>query len=171
MYFKFLLNCNFHGLNIFKKNNKYYEGFYLANKVKKISFKELNKLNKILSIKIKKNIKLSKIIKYNNYITISPGGRMPEKRWNVNNWKILINKIISKNKNIKIVLLGTKKDKFQNIKISNQFKKNILNLTGKTSFASLMSIINSSKIHISHDDGTMHLAILLQKKYYHCFII
>ena len=41
--------------------------------MKKISFKELNKLNKILSIKIKKNIKLSKIIKYNNYITISPG--------------------------------------------------------------------------------------------------
>ena len=164
LYFKFLLNCNFHGLNIFKKNNKYYEGFYLANKVKKISFKELNKLNKILSIKIKKNIKRSKIFKYNNYITISPGGRIPEKRWNVNNWKILINKIISKNKNIKIVLLGTKKDKFQNIKISNQFKKNILNLTGKTSFASLMFIINSSKIHISHDDGTMHLAILLQKK-------
>ena len=164
LYFKFLLNCKIYGLNIFKKNNKYDEGFYLADKVMKISFKEFNKLNNNLSMKMRKNIGLSKFFKNSNYITISPGGRIMEKRWNITNWKILIKKIISKNNNIKIVLLGTKKDKFQNIKISNQFKKNILNFTGKTSFGSLISIINSSKLHICHDDGTMHLAILLQKK-------
>ena len=52
----------------------------------------------------------------------------------------------------------------QNSLISKLNKNNIINLTGKTSISDLKHILNFSNIHICHDDGTMHLAMLLNKK-------
>ena len=40
-------------------------------------------------------------------------------------------------------------------KINN---KQIINMCGKTTVKSLFRLINSSQYHISHDDGTMHVA-------------
>ena len=79
--------------------------------------------------------------------------------------KIFINKIITQNKNVKIVILGTKSDMSQNSLISKLNKNNIIKiLTGKTSISDLKHILNFSNMHICHDDGTMHLAMLLNKK-------
>ena len=52
----------------------------------------------------------------------------------------------------------------QNSLISKLNKNNIINLTGKTSISDLKHILNFSNMHICHDDGTMHLAMLLNKK-------
>ena len=164
IFFKILLNCKILGLSIFRNNNCFYEGYYLANKIQKISFKNLLSINELLKKKFKASIKLDNFFKLRNYITISPGGRIPSKRWKIDNWKILIKKIISKNKNIKIIILGTKKDKYQNYEISKIFKKNVLNFTGKTTLDKLTYILNFTNLHICHDDGTMHLSILLNKK-------
>ena len=40
----------------------------------------------------------------------------------------------------------------------------IVNLCGKTNIKELMEIISKSKFHISHDDGTMHVASIFNKK-------
>ena len=98
-----------------------------------------------------------------NYITISPGGRIPSKRWNIIIGKYLLIKLLHKIKNVKIVILGTKSDMSQNSLISKLNKNNIINLTGKTSISDLKHILNFSNMHICHDDGTMHLAMLLKK--------
>lgn len=164
IFFRVFLNYKIIGLNLFSQNNNLYEGFYLINKIKKTSFNEFDNLNKIIRKKIKSKIGLYNYFNVKNYITISPGGRIPSKRWNINNWKIFINKIITQNKNVKIVILGTKSDMNQNSLISKLNKNNIINLTGKTSISDLKHILNFSNMHICHDDGTMHLAMLLNKK-------
>ena len=164
LFFKLLLKCNIFGINFFKNNKKFYEGYYLANKVKKISFRKLIKLIDILSKKIKLRIKYKNNLYLKNYITISPGGRIPSKRWHINNWRILIKKIICRNQNIKIIILGTKSDQYQNKMIGKFYKKNILDLTGKTTLKEIFLIINNTDLHVCHDDGTMHIAALLKKK-------
>ena len=164
IFFRIFLNYKIIVLNLFTQNNNLYEGFYLINKIKKTSFNEFDNLNKIIRKKIKSKIGLYNYFNVKNYITISPGGRIPSKRWNINNWKIFINKIITQNKNVKIVILGTKSDMSQNSLISKLNKNNIINLTGKTSISDLKHILNFSNMHICHDDGTMHLAMLLNKK-------
>ena len=37
-------------------------------------------------------------------------------------------------------------------------------MCGKTNIKELIEIINKSKFHISHDDGTMHIASIFKKK-------
>lgn len=163
IFFKVLLNCKIYGLSIFN-NNKFYEGYYLANKVSKTSKSEFLIINKLIRNKFKKNIKFDNSFRHKKYITLSPGGRILAKRWKIENWKILIKKIILKNKNIKILILGTKNDVIQNYLISRLYKNNVIDLTGKTTIKKLIYILNFTKLHICHDDGTMHLATLLNKK-------
>ena len=59
----------------------------------------------------------------------------------------------------------------QNNLISKLNKNKIINLTGKTSISDLKHILNFSNMHIYHDDGTMHLAMLLNKKKLYLFFI
>ena len=92
------------------------------------------------------------------YITISMGGRNVKKTWEFKNWEILIQKIVNKFPNLKIKIVGSKNEiSSANIicKINN---KQITNMCGKTTVRSLFNLINSSQYHISHDDGTMHVA-------------
>ena len=86
------------------------------------------------------------------------GGRNIEKTWKFMNWVILIQKIVNRFPNLKIKIVGSKNEiSNANIvcKINN---KQIINMCGKTTVKSLFRLINSSQYHISHDDGTMHVA-------------
>ena len=100
--------------------------------------------------------KIKKIDK--KYITISMGGRNINKSWNFENWKILIQKINNNFPKLKIKIVGSKNEIFNANKICQINNKMIINMCGKTTIKSLFKIINSSKFHISHDDGTMHVA-------------
>lgn len=55
------------------------------------------------------------------------------------------------------------KKKCQN-KLQSWIEKKIINLCGNTNIRQLFDIIDSSKYHISHDDGTMHIASTFKKK-------
>ena len=128
---------------------KFNETYYLCHTVDKhiknnqISYSDL--------FQNKRNIK-------EKYITISMGGRNVKKTWKFKNWVILIQKIVNKFPNFKIKIVGSKNEiSNANIvcKINN---KQIINMCGKTTVKSLFRLINSSQYHISHDDGTMHVA-------------
>ena len=86
------------------------------------------------------------------------GGRNINKTWNFENWKILIQKINNNFPKLKIKIVGSKNEIFNANKICQINNKMIINMCGKTTIKSLFKIINSSKFHISHDDGTMHVA-------------
>lgn len=140
-----------------KKNynyEKFNEEYYLCKRVNKnISKKIIVKL-----FKSNKKIKKSKII------TISLGGRNKKKIWQKQKWKCLIKQIISQFPNLKIFIVGSKKEKKISDEISLLDRQRIINLSGKTSIDNLFEIIEKSSYHISHDDGTMHIASTLRKK-------
>lgn len=112
------------------------------------------KMNEISFAGIFKNITR----KNSKYITISMGGRNSKKSWDKKYWKLLIEKINFKFPFLKIKIVGTIKDKGQANDICKINKNYIMNLCGKTSINSLFRLINLSSYHISHDDGTMHVA-------------
>lgn len=116
----------------------------------------------------KKNISFSNLIKKNkfknyNYITLSMGSRDPNRGWKMDYWESLINDISRHFPNLKIKIVGSKNDIENANKIKKINKKKIINICGKTSVSLLFKVINNSSYHISHNDGTMHVASVFNK--------
>lgn len=135
---------------------KFNETYYLCRRVKK------NLKNTDLSLK--GYLLLKKNIINNKYITISFGGKNPLKKWSQKNWKNLIMSITTEIPNIKIVIVGS----VYEFKIAKNLAKakpgKIINLCNRTNIADLINVIGNSSYHISHDDGTMHIASTFNKK-------
>lgn len=156
----------FYMLNI-KKN---YGFFFKQKDYKKLN--ETTQLSQRINLEIKKTKvqKLSKISKNFSkrlldfqYLTISIGGFSQPMIWNNNNWAILL-KLILNNYKSKIIILGTKKDiSFANF-LSMVNKKRVISLCGKTKLNELFNIIKFSDMHITNDNGSMHVATLYEKK-------
>ena len=133
---------------------KFNETYYLCKRVQKkiyandISFQRITKSRKILSKK--------------KYITISFGGRNPLKKWDIKKWNQLILNIFKKKPNLVIKIIGSKNE-YENAEKIKNHKKQIYNLCGKTNINQLFKTIEKSIYHISHDDGTMHIASTFQK--------
>ena len=81
-----------------------------------------------------------------------PFSRGKTKTWNINNYVILAEKIKLLNKNIKIIVLGSKDDYG---KINSN---NIIDLCGKTDIKKLAQILSVCKFAVGADTGAMHLA-------------
>ena len=133
-------------------------------------FNETYYLCKRVNDKVKKNdISLTNLIKKNinnkqkKFITISLGGRNPKKIWKIDYWEILIKAISKSFPYLSIKIIGSKNeiDSAERIRKINKIK--IINMCGKTNISALFNIISFSKYHISHDDGTMHIASCFQK--------
>jgi ADP-heptose:LPS heptosyltransferase len=133
--------------------NSFNETYYLCKRVKK----EI-KNNSILFSKIFKKKK-----KQYSYITLSMGGKNDSRKWNHENWKKLIKMIRLKFPKIKVYIVGTLHDFKKANEISKLNKKKIINLCGKTNIKQLFNKIKCSSYHISHDDGTMHIASCFEK--------
>tara|TARA_A100001011_G_scaffold325694_1_gene348826 strand:- start:445 stop:1380 length:936 start_codon:yes stop_codon:yes gene_type:complete len=154
--FKFLNIKKRYGFDFEKFNYiKFNETYYLCKRVyKKVQKKNISFSNIIINKK--KNDK--------KYITLSLGGRHVKKKWDVENWKILIKKILSKFPKIQIKIVGSNSEKKTSNLITKIDKSKIINLCGKTNIYQLFEIIKNSNFHISHDDGTMHIASLFKRK-------
>ncbi len=128
---------------------KFNETYYLCHKIDKRI--KNNQISYSDVFQNKKNIK-------EKYITISMGGRNVKKTWKFKNWVILIQKIVNKFPNLKIKIVGSKNEISNANVVCKINNKQIINMCGKTTVKSLFRLINSSQYHISHDDGTMHVA-------------
>ncbi len=162
LFFKICRIKEMYGFNLKGKNTdeernnyiKFNETYYLCRTVdkhiknKQISYSDL--------FHKKKNIK-------EKYMTISMGGRNVKKTWKFKNWEILIQKIVNKFPNLKIKIVGSKNEISNANIICKINNKQITNMCGKTTVKSLFKLINSSQYHISHDDGTMHVASVYSK--------
>ena len=92
------------------------------------------------------------------------GQRDPRRDWGFENWKNLLQSIAIYYPSLKIIIIGTKKEYMRAKKLKKIKPRNIVNLCDKTNIKELIEIINKSKFHISHDDGTMHVASIFNKK-------
>ena len=162
LFFKMCKIKEMHGFNLKGKNTdeerhnyiKFNETYYLCRTVDKHV-----KNNQISYSNLFQNKYYSK----KKYMTISMGGRNIKKTWKFKNWEILIQKMVNNFPNLKIKIVGSKNETSNAKKIRKINKNQIINMCGKTTVKSLFKIINSSQYHISHDDGTMHVASVYKK--------
>ena len=97
------------------------------------------------------------------YITISPGGNSSPCLWSLNNWKLLITKILNFYK-IKIIIVGNSSENIKGDILKKVKYEKIQNYCGKTNIDELFNIIKHSSLHITNDNGSMHVATLFKKK-------
>ena len=100
-----------------------------------------------------------------NYFVIFPGGNWKPKIWSVENYNFLLKKILSKNKNIKFILVGSQVEEkiYHNEITKNIDSKYILNLFG-ASLTQTAAYMKKSKIFIGNDSGLTHMASALKLK-------
>ena len=93
------------------------------------------------------------------YFVIFPGGNWEPKIWSVKNYNSLLVKILSKNKNIKFILVGSKQEEkiYLNKITKNIDRNNIINLFG-ASLTLTAAYMKKSKLFIGNDSGLQHMA-------------
>tara|TARA_Y100000994_G_C15553893_1_gene385284 strand:- start:66 stop:800 length:735 start_codon:yes stop_codon:yes gene_type:complete len=94
-----------------------------------------------------------------NYFVIFPGGNWKPKIWSVENYNSLMNKILSKNKNIKFILVGSNPEEkiYLNEITKNIDSRYILNLFG-SSLTQTAAYMKKSQLFIGNDSGLSHIA-------------
>ena len=92
------------------------------------------------------------------------GGSSFNRFWNIKNYQNLAEYLLENYKSLKIILIGTKAEKF----ISDEFKKlqneNNIDLVGKTSIVNLFSIIKNAKFIFGNDSSYIHIAYAYKTK-------
>lgn len=112
----------------------------------------------------KKRIEKSKLI-----ISISPcggaswGKDAALKHWNIENYRVLIDKLIEKYA-AQIIILGDQKEKEALFFLENKLKYPVINLGGQTTLGQFAAVVGQSQILITNDGGPLHIAVALGKK-------
>jgi ADP-heptose:LPS heptosyltransferase len=95
------------------------------------------------------------------YIVVNPNASdlRIERRWPLENFKSLIEKLRSKYPKLKIALVGAPNEAEYVAELHSCFNdENIINTAGKTSFDELIAMIQNAEFVITNDTGPMHLA-------------
>ncbi|HVA99399.1 MAG TPA: glycosyltransferase family 9 protein [Bacteroidia bacterium] len=107
-------------------------------------------------------------LKENLYIVINPNASelRLERRWDKENFKAVIQHLLTERKEYKIVLIGNSKEQAYVKTISMNFseKVNFVDTSGKLTLLELLILIEKSALLVSNDTGPMHLAFALKKK-------
>jgi len=98
-------------------------------------------------------------LKPNEFITIHPGASDPAKCWPAINFAQLIDRL-TEHYAMKIVLIGSSQTMPVSADILRQTRQSsqVLDLTGKTSVAQMVSLLRRSRLLISNDSGPVHVA-------------
>ena len=93
------------------------------------------------------------------YFVIFPGGNWTPKIWNIKNYNSLLVKILSQNKKIKFIIVGSQlEEKVYLNEITKNIDSNyIINLFG-ASLTQTAAFMKKSKLFIGNDSGLSHLA-------------
>ena len=93
------------------------------------------------------------------YFVIFPGGNWKPKIWSIKNYNSLLIKILSQNKNIKFILVGSKSEEenYLNEITKNIDSNKIINLFG-ASLTQTAAYMKKSKLFIGNDSGLSHMA-------------
>ncbi|MFW5993771.1 MAG: glycosyltransferase family 9 protein [Halanaerobiaceae bacterium] len=104
-------------------------------------------------------------LKNKKYLILNPGGSWPTKRWPVNKFASLADKLLTET-DLDIVLTGGPGDLERNKQILAQIstgqEKRLHNTAGRTSIPDLMAITAAAEFMVSGDTGPVHLAALFR---------
>lgn len=91
-----------------------------------------------------------------DYIVLAPSASFASKRWPLNSYIELAQKLVNET-NFKVVILAGAEDKFcEAFSVINSDR--LLNLQGKTTLKESMSILSRTKVCIGNDSGMNHIA-------------
>ena len=83
----------------------------------------------------------------------------PGKRWPVTRWRDLIEQLLSHNKDLRFVLLGTKKDRTITDAVAKGLpEQRVENLAGETNLAAFVENLRECRLLVGNDTGGIHLA-------------
>ena len=142
-----------------KISDLWYDNLF-KDKNKKVIF-EFENNKKFIEFVLKKKISIKKIFfkiqkykfKYKNYICFFVDAGQTKRKYSIDNFSIIANKLLE-NTNFKIIFLGRSKNDLWNLELN----KNFINLCQKTSLKDLVEIISRSKLLISNDTCAQHIA-------------
>ena len=113
----------------------------------------------IYNSEIEEKIAKKKLLSDKKYIVIAPGGNWVPKIWPIENFNNLLCILLDTNKNIAIILIGSKndKEKFKKDLIKSIDERKVIDLMGEN-ITQTHSFIKRSNLFIGNDSGLMHLA-------------
>lgn len=94
----------------------------------------------------------------NRFVVINPGGNWKPKRWPVDKFAQLADRLIDEY-GVRILITGAEKDKGLSEEISQRMRNKPVSIAAKTSLRELASILEMVKLVISGDSGPMHIAV------------
>jgi heptosyltransferase-2 len=115
--------------------------------------------NDCITGKLNKKLENHKISIHDDFISIAPGASFFSKRWPVEYFDKIVEKVISELK-YKVCVLGDKNDARLGKFLARH--KGIFDLTDKLSLLESAMILSKSKALISNDTGLMHMAVAVQ---------
>ena len=158
-YFFYLLIKTKKRIGFFYKNKDYKK----FNESKQLIHRIDSKYNNLNFLNINKlNLSFSSPIIKKKYLTLSIGGFSQVKNWSLENWSRLIDLLLA-NSNLNIVILGTNNDIISAKYLIKKNRNRIISYCGKTNLVQLFNLIRYTKIHITNDNGSMHVASLYKK--------
>ncbi len=100
------------------------------------------------------------VMKEHNYFAICPGGETPLKYWNEEKYAEVINYIFEKDRNIKCVAIGVRKEINELRKIRNHVvhKERIISMLGRTDLLEYIEILRKARWLITNDTSAAHIA-------------
>jgi len=95
----------------------------------------------------------------NGYIVVHPGASDPAKCWPIADFILLIDRLIERY-SLKVVLVGSAQTVPMAAEVLQRARQSpeILDLTGKTSLAQMVSLLRRARLLISNDSGPVHVA-------------
>lgn len=90
-------------------------------------------------------------------LAVHPGASCPSKRWPLDRFASLIEKL-NNNYGVHIVVVSGPEEKTQITELKKTLKSNIIDFSGKTSVGELAALLKRCKLFISNDSGPVHIA-------------
>ncbi|MDI6785366.1 MAG: lipopolysaccharide heptosyltransferase II [bacterium] len=119
------------------------------------------RINKDTQERIKEYLKISGVTNNDLIIGICPGAKWETKRWPINKFVELGDKLISR-LNAKVILIGDLNDLLIGEKIEYLMMNKPINLIGKTSLSELVALVKWCNIIITNDSSPLHVASSLK---------
>ena len=90
-------------------------------------------------------------------VAVGSGSKMPVKRWDLDNYKVVGMNLI-KRYGVQLIVLGGQEDAESADVLCKAWSPQGINLAGKTSYAESAEILRRCRLYVGNDSGAMHLA-------------
>ena len=107
-----------------------------------------------------KKLLISKKVNTENYVVLVPGAAQPEKRWPVERFAQLADKIADKF-GMSVVATSSESERASVDVLLASAKAYVVNLAGRTTIRELISLLKGASLIISNDTGPGHIAAAL----------